>query len=266
MIGKRYKCRGELVRVLVKWGPGRGPRNVLIEYLSDGRGVVRPFRGLRKLLLLSILLSLSTSLVTAQNIATKVLTAGTPIKVSLSPALTTTLLFPAVPSGTFGLGLVGQAGNAGAGSVQIEHPDGSQIVVLHALNETAAVIMTVLMDGQLYVFDLRSAPQPDVAVTLLKADAAAPRAVEVTPEEVRAARIKYDPELLVGFLRRAHNAPLMRKLYPDLYQGYNSRTADYTSDSVVVRTTVTQIHRFSKEDALVLEGTVQNEGGAFDHF
>jgi hypothetical protein len=37
------------------------------------------------------------------------------------------------------------------------------------------------------------------------------------------------------------------------------RAADYTSDSGVVKTTVTQIHRFSKEDAIVLEGTVQNE-------
>jgi hypothetical protein len=120
--------------------------------------------------------------------------------------------------------------------------------------------MTILLDGQLYVFDLRSAPNPDVAVTLVK-DTAAPRAIEVTPEEIKAARLKFDPELLVGFLRRAHNAALMRRLYPDLYQGYNTRAADYTSDSGVVKTTVTQIHRFSKEDAIVLEGTVENETG-----
>src|SRR5206468_3043800 len=144
------------------------------------------------------------------------------------------------------------------GSVQIEHPDGSQIIVLHALSETAAVVMTVLMEGQLYVFDLRSAQEPDVAVTLVK-DSGAPRAVQVKPEEIKAARLKYDPELFVGFLRRAHDAGLMRKLYPDLYQGYNTRSCDYTSDSGVVKTTVTQIHRFSKEDAIVLEGTVENE-------
>jgi hypothetical protein len=119
--------------------------------------------------------------------------------------------------------------------------------------------MTVLMDGQLYVFNLRSAPQPDVAITLVKAESAAPRAQEITPEEIKAARIKYDPELLVGFERRAREAPLLRKLYPDLYRGYDTRSADYTSDSGVVKTTVKQIHRFSKEDAIVLEGTVENE-------
>jgi hypothetical protein len=177
----------------------------------------------------------------------------------LSPELTTTLLFPSALSGTFGLGLVtGNNSNSG-GIVQVEHPEGSNVLVLHALSETSRTLATVLLDGQLYVLDLSSSPQPDVAITLIKADAAAPRAMEVTPEEIKAARIKYDPELFVGFLRRGHNAVLLRKLYPDLYQGYNTRSADYASDSGVVKTTVTQIHRFSKEDAIVLEGTVQNE-------
>ena len=209
---------------------------------------------------LVLILLTTMGIVSAQTIATKVLTPGTPIKISLSPALTTTLLFPGPLSGTFGLGLVSQTSpqSASSGSVQIEHPDGSPIVVLHALNESAAVTMTILLDGKLYVFDLRSAPNPDVAVTLVK-DTAAPRATQVTPEEIKAARPKFDPELLVGFLRRAHNAALMRKLYPDLYQGYNARAADYTSESGVVKTTVTQIHRLSKEDAIVLEGTVENE-------
>jgi hypothetical protein len=206
-----------------------------------------------------LILFCSASLAMAQNIATKILTPGIPIPISLSPQLTTTLLLPTVPSGTFGLGLVNNQNAARNGSVQIEHPDGSPILVLHALNESANVMMTVLLDGQLFVFNLRSAPAPDVAVTLVKADAAAPRAQEVTPEEIRAARLKYDPELLVGFERRAHDATLLRKLYPDLYQGYNTRAADYTSDSGIVKTTVTQIHRFSNEDATVLEGTVQNE-------
>jgi len=123
-----------------------------------------------------ILLFLAASIGGAQTISTKVMTPGTPIPISLSPQLTTTLLLPKVPSGASGFGLVGNQGGAN-GSVQIEHPDGSKIIVLHAINETAAVTMTVLMDGQLYVFNLRCAATPDVAVTLVKADAAAPRAV-----------------------------------------------------------------------------------------
>ena len=47
VIGRMYLLRGERVRVLARWGPGDGPRNVLVE-LSGGRRVVRPFRGLRR--------------------------------------------------------------------------------------------------------------------------------------------------------------------------------------------------------------------------
>jgi hypothetical protein len=49
MIGKTYLERGQPVVVLVKWGKGGGPRNVLIKR-ADGTEVVRPFRGLRKML------------------------------------------------------------------------------------------------------------------------------------------------------------------------------------------------------------------------
>lgn len=46
MIGKTYLERGRPVVVLTRWGPGGGPRNVLIRR-DDGTEVVRPFRGLR---------------------------------------------------------------------------------------------------------------------------------------------------------------------------------------------------------------------------
>lgn len=50
MIGRTYLERGQPVIVLVRWGiNGGGPRNVLIVRL-DGTKVVRPFRGLRKIL------------------------------------------------------------------------------------------------------------------------------------------------------------------------------------------------------------------------
>jgi hypothetical protein len=208
---------------------------------------------------LTVIFLLSVSLAGAQTIATKILSPSAPIKIALSPALTTTLLFPGPLSGTFGLGLVNGTNPQAAGTVQVDHPDGSNVLVLHALTETAHVLATVLLDGVLYVFDLQSGPVPDVAVTFTKADTAVPRAIAVTPEEIAAVRPKYEPELLVGFLRRAHDAALLRKLYPDLYDGYVSRTVQYVSDSGAVKTTVTAIHRFSKEDAIVLEGTVENE-------
>jgi hypothetical protein len=143
---------------------------------------------------LLVLVSACASLAEAQNIATKVLLPGTPVKIVLSPALTTTLLFPGPLSGTFGLGLV--AGNnaqsaSRGGTVQVEHPDGSNVLVLHALSETAHVLATVLLDGALYAFDLQSGPAPDVAVTLVKNESSTLQAQTLTPEQIRLARPKY---------------------------------------------------------------------------
>jgi hypothetical protein len=180
------------------------------------------------------------------------------MRIELSPEIATTLLFPSPISGTFGLGLVSAQGT-GTGFVQLDHPEGSNVLVLHALTETAHVLATVLLDGVLYVFELQSGSHPDVALTLLKTNPEASGVKEVTRQEIVNARPKYDPELLVGFERRAHDAPALRGKYPDLYVGYSSRHADYTSDSGTVKTTVTTIHRFSIEDAIVLEGSVENE-------
>jgi hypothetical protein len=47
IVGRTYLERGRPVVILVQWGQGGGPRNVLIER-EDGSKVVRPFRGLRK--------------------------------------------------------------------------------------------------------------------------------------------------------------------------------------------------------------------------
>ena len=47
MVDRTYLERGSPVVVVVRWGAGGGPRNVLLQR-ADGSRVVRPFRGLRK--------------------------------------------------------------------------------------------------------------------------------------------------------------------------------------------------------------------------
>jgi hypothetical protein len=213
---------------------------------------------------IAILLTLScVASAGAQNIGTKTLSPGAATRILLSPSLTTTLLLPGQPAGVFGLGLVNGQSNLG-GSVQIDHPDGSNVLVLRALTDNAHVIATVLLDGALYVLALESSSTPDVALTLVKAgssqdSAAAPRAQPVTPEEIVAARPKYDPEILISLLRRARDNQILAPIYHDLYQGYSRRDAQCTSENPgVYKTTVTTIHRFSKEDAVVLQGVCEN--------
>src|SRR6516165_10091104 len=103
------------------------------------------------LLILSLASSLFALLVGGafgQVISTRIMTPTEAVTIALNPGQITTILLPSVPGGTFGLGLFSQ-GQSQSGSVQIEHPDGSKIIVLHALNDSASVTMTVLMDGAL---------------------------------------------------------------------------------------------------------------------
>jgi hypothetical protein len=203
-----------------------------------------------------------------QSIETRVLKAEQENHITIHPNVATTLLFPSPVGGTFGLGLVSlikQGNGSGeapaSGVVQMDHPENSPVMVLHALTNNAKVMMTVLLDGRLYVFDVEAGAQPDIAITYVKTDPQVPRAQEVTTNDVIANRLKFNPELLDGYLRRARDAELMRKSYPELYQDYSTRTATYTSESDSAITTVTSIHRFSSQDIVVLEGTVQNKLG-----
>jgi hypothetical protein len=199
----------------------------------------------------------SVSLVAAQTIATRTLTPGETMSVALNPKLTTTLLFPEPISGTFGLGLV--SGTNTNGTIQIEHPDGSRLLILHPITDNAHVIATVFMNDILYTLDLASSNIPDVAVTFIIRDiSAATKTVEVTPQEIHDARPVYSADQLIGLLRRARDSVLLRPLYPDLYKKYASRETQYISDSGSVKTTVTTVHRFSKEDAIVLQGVCEN--------
>jgi hypothetical protein len=221
----------------------------------------------KQMLLAIALAMLIAAICSGQTISTKALVVGSPIKIALTTAYTTALLFPSQPSGVFGLGL-GSGNNNNTGCiVQLEHPDGSDVLVLHALTENAHIIATVLLENQLYVFDLRTNPTPsdaDVAVTMVRQGSSqdngtAPKATPVTPEDIVAARPKMDPEILIGLLRRARDSAILQPLYRDLYSGYSKKEVFFTSDSGSVKTTVTSVHRFSKEDAVVLQCVVENE-------
>jgi hypothetical protein len=119
------------------------------------------------LFLASIVFGLLVSGAFGQAISTRTLNPSEPMQIAISPLVVTTLLFPDPPSGSFGLGIVTE-GTTGMGSVQLSHPSGSKVFALHALSDGAAVTMTVLMSGVLYVFVLRVTQAPDIAITLVK--------------------------------------------------------------------------------------------------
>src|SRR4051794_37630515 len=111
--------------------------------------------------------------VQAAPIETRALNPSNAMRVTLSPNVMTTLKFPEAVSCLSGLGLVMETGgtqNAPSGaSVGVSRPSGAPFLGLHALASPVHEVMTVVLgDGNLYVFDLETGANPDVAITLVK--------------------------------------------------------------------------------------------------
>ena len=182
-----------------------------------------------------------------------------PLTVGLSNSVTTVLYFPRPIRGVLGYGLSsGQQDGGDAHSfVQYEHPEGSPIVALRALKDFERLYVTVIMDDSLYVFELYTTDQPVVAVKLMEQVANA-GAREVSYDEVRDGRIHSTPEDLVGLLHKAWNRPVLQKTYASLYDRSEYRKTEAKTDYGDVVVTVTEVHRFSDQDATVLLGFIKN--------
>src|SRR5258708_22256300 len=143
-----------------------------------------------------LLALITTGHVSAQHIETRVLTPAAPMHVTVHPNVATTLLFPNPIGGAFGLGLVsgGNRENQAAlqGTVDLEHPESSPLMVLHALTPGAKGVMTGLLDGRLYVFNVEAGPGPELAITYRLADPPSPPGPESAGGDVRADRVRHD--------------------------------------------------------------------------
>jgi hypothetical protein len=226
----------------------------------------------------------STGLAQDPAYETRVLSGTTINVVHLSPNINTTLMFRGqVFSGLNGAGLTqepsgqnqnGQAVDA-AGAVMWQHPPNSEILVLTALRPEVNCYATGIINQSLYTFHFLAdgTSRPDLAVTYAEvgdtgpntntagplAGAAGP-GTPVTPAQVTADRLQYSDEELVGILNKVKQADFLRANNPELYTDYSSRPADYRVASSGWSTQVQRVSRLDRYDAVVLQGSVTNNG------
>jgi hypothetical protein len=200
----------------------------------------------------------------AAPIETRLLDPMTPAAITLSTGALTTLKFPQGVNGVLGLGLsLGtDASKATGADVQVLWKPGEPFVSLYALSKDAREQMTVILGGEMYVFELETGNIPDVAVALVRAPQgeAGLAAQPVTAAQIVQNRPRQDVDLYLSLCDRATLAPLYKLTMPELYRGYEARSSASVSDGDAWKTTVTRIHRFPQDDALVIEGTVENKG------
>lgn len=199
----------------------------------------------------------------AKIIETKALTPDDPIPIAISDQCDTTVQFPDTINGVYGLDIAQEKEGEQTPPCRVayKHPDPSGLIDIHAVTPDARAIMKVVTEGKIYVLLLQASTDPEAAVTLTKG--LATQSVSggiVTPAEVKAQRPRMDDQFYVGLLERARIAPLAQASAPNLYEGYSTRPARYSGGAGTgVETTVTQVSRFSKDDAIVIKGTLTNK-------
>src|SRR5690349_11364937 len=94
-------------------------------------------------------------------------------RIVLSQSALTTLKFPQGVNGVLGLGLAQgtDSSKAVGADVQVMMKPGDPFVSLYALSRDAHEQMTVILGGEMYVFELATGNAPDVAVTYVKGEA-----------------------------------------------------------------------------------------------
>jgi hypothetical protein len=227
-------------------------------------------------LFLGFLTLLSVSLAGAKPIETRALDPNSIAKITIGQTVGSVLRWPSPIDFVNCLGAsVGNAQQQPStnGQQQPQQPvvegfavidqSGPDLLVIYATQPKVNLRMTVLSGGKLYPFALVSGDNPDQAITLVNpGEGGVTPSVEVTPKQVAAMRPRQDTELYHGLERRSLEVDVLQKQHPELYVGYDSRKpfVPYSSgkDRLAATTYVDRIHRFSNDDATVLECRVVN--------
>jgi hypothetical protein len=227
-------------------------------------------------LFLGFLTLLSASVAGAKPIETRALDPNSIAKITIGQTVGSVLRWPSPIDFVNCLGAsVGNAQQQPStnGQQQAQQPvvegfavidqSGPDLLVIYATQPKVNLRMTVMSGGKLYPFALVSGDNPDQAITLVNpGEGGVTPSQEVTPKQVAAMRPRQDTDLYHELERRALEADVRQKQFPDQYVGYDSRKpfVPYSSgkDRLAATTYVDRIHRFSNDDATVLECRVVN--------
>ena len=183
---------------------------------------------------------------------------GKPLVIPIGSKTATTVQFPRPIQGLFGYGLT--KGDA-PGTYHYAHPDGARVLALRNLIPSKETYVSVLLGKEdLYVLHLKPAAEPPVAVHLLDPNELAQQrqARRVEADALAERQLHPDTARLFNLLKLGKNERTFRIAVPHLYQDVESRKVDYRHDDDSVATVVTKLHRFPKEDAVFLNGQIQN--------
>lgn len=138
---------------------------------------------------------------------------------------------------------------------QISHAKGANFFLVQSLQPEATGTLTVIFNGAAYVIQLRSVAANPVASAIFKQPLPAVAAkLDHAPEPV-----KFSPRIALSLLDRARAYPVLAKSLPKTVEGVTRRTQSRKIDLPDVEVIVQEVHRFSREDAVVFLLNVRNK-------
>ena len=170
----------------------------------------------------------------------------------------TTLQFPEAVEAVIGHDLA-MGKQKGKTSAQVEHLRESKLVILRSFGRKTESRMTVLMNGKLYLFLLKWSESPDLIIRCHALENVKEKSD--TDNSVDSSGIRVETTFLEYLSKLAEAEAEQRKKHPMLYQDVVSRAINKQGDSGPVQVTVESVHRFEKNDTLVLVVSLRNENG-----
>lgn len=184
-------------------------------------------------------------------------------EIAINANIATTITFPEKISLLVGFGLV--ADPAAATALNL-----SKVAVIHYENVLADTLVvrlikpgepchaTVRTSRSLYLMKFVPSDEANLAV-IISPPVQENAAVEVSPNEVVASRLKYDAEELVGMLSKARNRKALQPLNPALFVGWQERNGlEMTVSHQGVLATIYEIQRNPAKDLTIFRCWLTN--------
>ncbi|WP_411845746.1 hypothetical protein AAFN60_19215 [Roseibacillus persicicus] len=138
--------------------------------------------------------------------------------------------------------------------VQPEEPEEAHLLALRQMQEGTTVLMNVVMEGKGYSFRLEASQRPASIITFVD-DAFLPQeGEEMKISKVALTSLARQQELL----NLARNVSFLKPQFKEAYEGYSEVHPSRQVRLGSLLITIERVARFSRDDAIVVLGTVKN--------
>lgn len=177
--------------------------------------------------------------------------------VPLHKEVDTLLIFPDEVESISGKGLTSGTGSMGM-VLYKQGEKNKKTILLRHLDNQSAVLLTVMLGENAFVFRLEPSAKPASVIYLHKETQAPKLARKITPEEALVRGRPISEERKLELLRLTRDAHFLKERIPKLYSNYTESHLFHSRIYSNFSTAISLTALFETEDAFVFLGTIRN--------